>query len=358
MPISSQNAAAPALRVLIVDDSAVTRRLLADVLAEDAGLEVVGQASDGMLAMQQIARLKPDVVTLDVEMPGMDGMETLRQIRELHSGTRVLMLSNLTERGAPVTLKALMNGASDYCPKPVRSRSAAESREYLRRELLPRVRQFSRRGVGRTELRTNAPVSDGKRPLRTPQAVAIGVSTGGPQALERILPHIPKDFHLPILIVQHMPAMFTRLLAQRLALESKIGIEEAREGQEVRAGVALIAPGNYHMRVKRRGTLVNVALDQEPAENSCRPAVDVLFRSVAEVWGGNVLAAVLTGMGRDGLNGAQLLKNQGAWLLAQDEASSVVWGMPGAVTQAGLADEVVDIQQVVPAILKRSGYRG
>jgi two-component system chemotaxis response regulator CheB len=346
------------LRVLIVDDSAVTRRLLSDVLAEDAGIEVIGQASDGILAMQQIARLKPDVVTLDVEMPGMDGMETLRQIRELHSATRVLMLSNLTERGAPVTLKALMNGASDYCPKPVRSRSATESREYLRRELLPRVRQFSKRGVSRSNPREATPETGAKRPSRIPQAVAIGVSTGGPQALERILPHIPKDFPLPILVVQHMPAMFTRLLAQRLALESKIGIEEARDGQEVRAGCALIAPGDYHMRVKRRGAAVVVALDREPAENSCRPAVDVLFRSVAEVWGGSVLAAVLTGMGRDGLTGAQILKQQGAWLLAQDEASSVVWGMPGAVTQAGLADEVLDIYQIVPAILKQSGYRG
>jgi two-component system chemotaxis response regulator CheB len=356
MPTFSDSVAAP-LKVLIVDDSAVTRRMLADVLGEDAGVEVVGQASNGISAMQQIERLKPDVITLDVEMPEMDGMETLRQIRELHRGMRVLMFSNLTERGAPVTLKALMNGASDYCPKPQRSRSAEESRDYLRRELLPRVKQFAGGLVARRRPLIAEPDSETKRAGRTPQAVAIGVSTGGPQALERILPLVPKDFHLPILIVQHMPAMFTRLLAQRLSLESKIGVAEASDGQEVRAGQALIAPGGYHMRVKRRGTGVVTTLDQEPLENSCRPAVDVLFRSVAEVWGGNVLAAILTGMGRDGLGGAQVLKQQGAWLLAQDEASSVVWGMPGAVAQAGLADEVVNLDHLVPAILKRSGYR-
>jgi len=185
--------------------------------------------------------------------------------------------------------------------------------------------------------------------------VAIGVSTGGPTALGAIMPEFPADFPLPILIVQHMPPVFTRLLAERLQTTTKLKVEEAAEGAAVEPGKVLIAPGNYHMRVRKNGTKVTVTLDQEPPENSCRPAVDVLFRSVNEVYGPSTISVILTGMGYDGLRGAELLKASGGVVIAQDEASSVVWGMPGAVANAGLADAVVPLSGVVPEILRRVG---
>jgi two-component system, chemotaxis family, protein-glutamate methylesterase/glutaminase len=355
LPEASIAAALNPIRVLIVDDSAVMRRLLTEVMSEDPAVEVVGTASTGLLAIQQIERLKPDVITLDVEMPQMDGIAALKHIKERNAATRVVMLSSLTERGRPATLEALLHGASDYCAKPSRSRSAGESKEYLRRELLPKVCQF------RPAPFRNAPRQfvNGASPTpapqaRAPQALVIAASTGGPQALALILPMIPKNYPLPILIVQHMSPDFTRPLAQRLNSVSGIAVEEAASGQLLRPGLALIAPGGYHLRVRRSAANVIATLDREPLENSCRPAADVLFRSAAEVWGGNVIAAILTGMGHDGLRGTQSLWNAGAWVVAQDEGSSIVWGMPGAVASAGLAHQVLDIHRIIPAVLKRS----
>ena len=343
------------VRVMVVDDSALMRRLLADVLATDPLIHVVGNASSGDLALQQISQLRPDVITLDVEMPGLDGIETLKKIRSLHPAIRVVMLSSLTARGAPATLKALMHGASDYVAKPSSAESAEHALDYLRRELLPRVRQFAPFDRNRAATpQRSIPV--GNSPARQPRALVIGISTGGPQALAEIIPAIPAGFPLPILIVQHMPPVFTKLLAQRLCDSAKIRVEEAVQGRVVEPGVALIAPGGQHMTVKRQTGAVIAALDEGPPENSCRPAADVLFRSAAEVWGGQVLAAVLTGMGQDGLRGCEILKRKGASILAQDEASSIVWGMPGAIAHAGLADEIVNLSQFVPTVLRRIGF--
>jgi two-component system, chemotaxis family, protein-glutamate methylesterase/glutaminase len=346
------------IRALVVDDSVVIRRLVTHVLAQDPDIEVVGAASDGALALARIPQLHPHLMTLDVEMPNMDGLATLREVRKRYPGLVVIMFSTLTERGAAVTLEALALGAQDYVAKASNMGSLDRSLDSLRGELLPKVKQFFRiRGGAAPETaaapRPGAPHprawSKGPRPVR--HAVVIGVSTGGPTALARLLPGLPGDFPLPVLIVQHMPPMFTRLLAERLQTQTRLRVTEAAAGMPVKAGSVLIAPGDYHLRVRRNGRDVVVTLDQSPPENSCRPSADVLFRSAAETYGGGVIGVVLTGMGKDGLNGCEVVKGQGGYVVAQDEASSVVWGMPGFVSRAGLADATVDLDAVAPEIL-------
>jgi len=356
------------IRVLVVDDSVVIRRLVTHALEQDPSLEVVGSAPNGSIGLARIPQVNPDVITLDIEMPEMDGLQMLRQLRPSYPDLRVIMFSTLTERGAYATMEALSLGADDYVTKASNEGSLDRSMATLRGELIPKIKQFfaleeerSSPSAGATTApsrppRTTSPGS-GSRPSFAPDVVAIGVSTGGPNALGAIIPTFPADFPLPILIVQHMPPVFTRLLAERLQTTAKLKIEEASEGAVVEPGKALIAPGNYHMRVRKSGLKTVVALDQGPLENSCRPAVDVLFRSVEEVFGPAVISVVLTGMGYDGLRGAEILKAHGAFVIAQDEATSVVWGMPGAVANAGLADVVVPLDGVVPEILRRTTRR-
>jgi two-component system chemotaxis response regulator CheB len=342
------------IRVLVVDDSVVIRHLLQQALREDAEVEVAGAVPDGAAALEQIPLLKPDVVTLDIEMPVMDGLETLRHIRKRHPRLRTIMFSTLTTRGASATFEALSLGADDYVAKAPNAGSLERSLASLRMELIPKIKQFF------------ALPSEPARPARAvarrtpsrmvrPRVLAIGVSTGGPQALAALIPRIPADFPIPILIVQHMPAMFTRLLAERLQTLSRLRIEEAAGGMAITPGRVFIAPGDYHLKVRPAGPSAFVtALDQGPHENSCRPSVDALFRSLAENYGGSVLALVLTGMGSDGLHGIEKLKAAGAFSIVQDEASSVVWGMPGAVARAGLADCVLPLDQIAPELIRRS----
>ncbi len=337
------------VRVLIVDDSAVVRRLVEQLLGEVMGVEVVGTAPNGQIALQKIDRLKPDAVTLDIEMPVMDGMDTLRALRDRGSMVRVVMFSTLTERGGHTTLEALSLGADDYVTKPARTSSSDTTLDRLRKELGAKILQFF---ISETPTQGR----DLTRPRRAPHrparidVVAIGVSTGGPTALTQVLSALPKNFPSPIVITQHMPPMFTRLLAERLALKSQIRVEEAVEGSVLEPGLALIAPGGYHLKLKSSEGTVVATLDDGAPENSCRPAVDVMFRSVGETYGRNTLAVVLTGMGRDGLSGTQGLKAAGASVLAQDRATSVVWGMPGYVVDAGLADIVASLSDIAPTI--------
>lgn len=353
--------------MLVVDDSVVIRRLVTHALEQDPALDVVGAASNGAIAMQRIPQLNPDVLTLDIEMPEMDGLEVLRRVRREYPQLRVIMFSTLTERGAAITLEALTLGADDYVAKASNEGSLDRSMARLREELVPKIKQFFHlaapsREVPRPEpahLQTAPQPSRGVTIVQTaksrPKVVAIGVSTGGPTALGSILPTLPADFPLPVLVVQHMPPLFTRLLAERLHSTCQLSVEEAKQGDPVEAGKILIAPGDFHLKVVSNGAGVRACLDQSPPLNSCRPAVDALFASIGQVYGGAAIAAVLTGMGQDGLRGAEILKAQGASVLAQDEASSVVWGMPGAVVNAGIADSVLSLDHVVPAILRLTG---
>jgi two-component system chemotaxis response regulator CheB len=351
------------IRVLVVDDSVVIRRLVTHALEADPLLEVVGAASNGVIALERIPQLNPDVITLDIEMPEMDGIEMLRRVRRDYPRVRVIMFSTLTERGAAITLEALSLGADDYVAKASNEGSLDRSMTRLREELIPKIKQFFQLTGPEPAV---TPASAGRGPDATlasriatfhparkrPQVVVIGVSTGGPAALGAILPEFPAGFDLPILLVQHMPPLFTRLLAERLHAVCRMPVEEAQDKELVTPGKIFIAPGNYHLKVAGNGNGVRVELDQSPPQNSCRPAVDALFMSIGEVYHGAAIAAILTGMGHDGLRGAEVLKAQGATVLAQDEASSVVWGMPGAVANAGLADRVLPLDQIVPEILR------
>jgi two-component system chemotaxis response regulator CheB len=346
------------IRVLVVDDSVVIRRLVTHALEQDPALEVVGAASNGAIALQRIPQFNPDVLTLDIEMPEMDGLEMLRRVRCEYPHLRVIMVSSLTERGAAITLEALTLGADDYVAKTSNEGSLDRSMIRLREDLVPKIKQFfhlpGQNGAGTRAETERAPAAPPvwQSMKAPPKVVVIGVSTGGPTALGAILPELPAGFPLPILLVQHMPPLFTRLLAERLHATCRLPVEEARHDEPVKAGKILIAPGDFHMKVASDGGGVCVRLDQSPPQNSCRPAVDALFASIGEVYGGAVIAAILTGMGQDGLRGAEILKARGASILAQDEASSVVWGMPGAVVNAGLADRVLPLDRVVPEILR------
>jgi two-component system, chemotaxis family, protein-glutamate methylesterase/glutaminase len=351
------------VRVLVVDDSVVIRLLITRALEQDPALDVVGVASNGAIALQRIPQLNPDILTLDIEMPEMDGLETLKHIRRDYPQLRVIMFSTLTARGAAVTMDALTLGADDYVTKASNEGSLDRSMTRLREELVPKIKQFfhlpiqSRAGARLEPEHVPSPlVWRGSSVLQStkvrPQVVVIGVSTGGPTALGAILPALPAGFPLPVLVVQHMPPLFTRLLAERLHSGCHLPVEEARHGNLVEGGKILIAPGDFHLKVAGNPGRVRVVLDQSPPQNSCRPAVDALFTSIGEVYGGAVIAAILTGMGQDGLRGVEILKAKGANVLAQDEASSVVWGMPGAVVNAGLADRVLPLNQVVPEILR------
>jgi two-component system chemotaxis response regulator CheB len=349
------------IRILVVDDSVVIRRFITHALSEESSFEVVGTAANGVLALQKAAELKPDVITLDIEMPEMDGLTTVRQLRAASSKAYVIMCSTLTSRGASATIDALVLGANDYVTKPSNNGQMDAALAVLRDELIPKIKQFfSQQKIvappARQPMTAAANVLQTKPLFTLPverKVVAIGVSTGGPTALMEILPQFPASFPLPIVIVQHMPPIFTKLLADRLRVQSAFEVVEAALGMTLQPGRVVLAPGDYHMRLRRSTKEVSVALDQGPRENSCRPAVDVLFRSVSEIYAGGVIGVILTGMGQDGLRGVELLRSKGAFIIAQDQGTSVVWGMPGAVVEAGLADVVVGLRGVVPEILRQ-----
>jgi two-component system chemotaxis response regulator CheB len=345
------------IRVLVVDDSAVIRRVVTGELSTDPQIEVVGAAANGAIALAKMAQVNPDLVILDVEMPEMDGLETLRRLRAGFPRIPVIMFSALTERGAAATLDALTLGATDYFTKPVGAGGLDESRRVIREELAPAIKEICKRpattiGVPAVTRPAASDRPQGRSPGRV-DVVAFGVSTGGPNALAEVFRSLSVDIPAPILIAQHMPPTFTRLLAERLTANTPIPVGEARCGDLLLPGRAWIAPGNYHMTVVRDGPNVKTRLDQDPPENSCRPAVDPLFRSVAEVYGRNCLAVVLTGMGQDGLRGCEAIREKGGQVVVQDEVTSIVWGMPGAVARAGLADKVLPLAIIGAEIVRR-----
>jgi two-component system chemotaxis response regulator CheB len=353
----------PKIRILVVDDALVFRRLVSEELNNDPELEVVGTAPNGRIALAKMPQLAPDLVILDIEMPEMDGLATLAELRKLYPRLPVIMFSAHTERGAVATLDALSLGASDYFTKPTSVDGLDASLEVIRRELIPQIKTLCARAAceprspARSGRSGEVPAISGPRSAhRTPRAVqvlAIGASTGGPNALAEVFATLPGDFPVPIVIVQHMPPMFTRLLAERLSARFPIGFYEGVSGSVLQPGQAWIAPGDHHMIVVRDGTQVRLLVHQDPPENSCRPAVDVLFRSVASAYGAGTLAVVLTGMGQDGLRGCEVIREAGGQILVQDEASSVVWGMPGYVARANLADRILPLAVIGDEILKR-----
>lgn len=401
------------IKALVVDDSAVIRRLLVKILNSDPEIEVVGTAADGRLGLQRAAAHKPDVIVLDVEMPVMNGFEALTELRKTDQQTTVIMFSALTERGADATLDALGAGADDYETKPSKLRDPEELVERIRDGLIRKIKALVRTragvpaGAGRLGpspfdtmiFRTVDPVSRPivdkpttslprrvRRPSSSPvlaergpvrgkarpagpgamalakqpaltrvDVLVIGVSTGGPAALKRLLPKLQADFPVPVVIVQHMPPVFTKRMAERLDRICPLHVQEVYEGAQVHKGQIWIAPGDYHIEVSRSAGGVVLKTNQEPKENYSRPAVDVLFRSVSAVYGRHILALMLTGMGEDGLRGCQGIAEHGGQVIAQDQDTSVVWGMPGAVAKAGLAEAVLPLDDIVSEITRRMG---
>jgi two-component system chemotaxis response regulator CheB len=349
------------IRVLVVDDAAGIRLMLGRTLARDPELQVVGAASNGRVGMEKIAELAPDVVVLDLAMPEMDGLEMLRLVHQTHRHLPVVMFSALTHRGTEMTMEALLAGASDYVPKPTQMSTPDDAATYVASELVPKIKALcagaaSALGArGRDQRGAALRPGASSRPATSVRAgvVALGVSTGGPQALAEIIPKLPKGFSVPMLIVQHMPSTFTALLAERLGSLSAIRVKEAAHGDLLQRGWAYVAPGDHHMALSVTSGEVRIKLHQGPHENSCRPSVDVLLRSVADVYGAAALAAILTGMGQDGLRGCHEIRARGGSIVVQDEGSSVVWGMPRAVAEAGLADAIIPLDRFPGELVRR-----
>ena len=350
----------PKLDVLIVDDSRSYQFLLSRALEQTGKAHIVGKASDGNMALRMAGLYKPDVITLDVEMPVMDGLETLKKLKEQHAGINVIMVSALTIRGAEVTLKALEAGAFDFLGKPSLDTSEANHLELVN-QLTPILQSLLRKKT----------VSQGLTPIRTPEkkeekrvslvapvsnvpvsVIGLGISTGGPNALRELLPQFPQNFKIPILIVQHMPPMFTKALADSLNQKCSLEVKEAAHGETVRPGCVYIAPGGKQMKVEKQGLLLTIEITDDPPEKNCRPSVDYLFRSLAKTCEGSAMGVIMTGMGNDGTLGLKLMKRHGSPVIAQDEASCVVFGMPMEAIKAGVADQVLPLSQIAVGIQK------
>jgi two-component system chemotaxis response regulator CheB len=351
------------IRVMIVDDAVVVRGLFSRWVEAEADLEIVASLRTGREAVSQVERADPDVVVLDVDMPELDGIAALPQLLAKKPDLVVIMASTLTRRNAEISLRALSLGATDYIPKPDTHNEVSGSASF-RRDLIEKIRQLGLKSK-RLRGRARAPAGEAPAtlppklraaakeivlralPVNAPRVLVIGCSTGGPQALNALVTQMNSVLdRAPVLITQHMPPTFTTILAEHLARLAKRPVREAVEGEEVNAGTIYLAPGGRHMSVKRRDGIAVIALSDGALINFCKPAVDPLFASAAEVWGQKVLALVLTGMGSDGLRGAQAIAEAGGGILVQDEASSVVWGMPGQVAHAGLASAVLPLNEI------------
>lgn len=344
------------IRVLIVDDSVVVRLMLQELIREDPLLVLAGAESSGQAALDKLEVLRPDVVIMDVEMPGMNGVETVAAIRARAPRLPVIMFSSHTEDGAAVTIEALSRGAADFVTKPARTASADASMTLVREQLLPKIKALGNvrqrpRPASVQPAEFSSGVISAKRSLI--EIVCLAASTGGPEALEKVLTSLPVNFPVPIAIVQHMPPFFTKQLAKRLSEKCAIRVHEAQSGEPLEPGTALIAPGDFHLLVRRRDSRCYALTNTDAPENSCRPAADVLFRSAAEAFGNQVLAVVMTGMGQDGLKGAEAVQKSGGRVVVQDEATSVIWGMPGAVFRAGYAAKELPIDQIAAEIIRR-----
>jgi two-component system, chemotaxis family, protein-glutamate methylesterase/glutaminase len=370
------------LRILAADDSVVMRSILWKLFlmhAEDRSselprMELCGVARDGVECLEQVKRLCPDVLVLDLEMPRLNGLDVLDRLRVESRGLPVIMCSAYTEHGARSTLEALGRGASDYVTKPSEQRDFAAAMQALSQQLLPRIAALAKdanrrvenidRGVSPDNLHQVKPGETAAKASSPIEVVVIGLSTGGPSALEQLLPKLPKDFPVPVLIVQHMPKLFTGVLAERLNKCCALRVEQAYDNATIRPGTVWLAPGDAHMEVAPRRAMSDeergveacssrVRLHQQEPLNHCRPSVDYLFFSAARMYGAGTLALVMTGMGADGLNGARAVHEGGGVVLAQDEATSAVWGMPGRVSEAGIASATLPLWGIASALKQR-----
>ncbi|MGD0191844.1 MAG: chemotaxis response regulator protein-glutamate methylesterase [Rhizomicrobium sp.] len=341
------------VRAMVVDDSAVVRGFIVRILESDPSIEVLATCSNGQTAIAQIARLKPDIVILDIEMPVMDGLTALPRILAAHPGTKIIMASTLTHKNAEISLEALARGATDYIPKP--SARQLNGNGGFRRDLLQKIAVLSahshkRPGLAAAPLnlvRSAQPSLSLRSGLAAdPRILAIGSSTGGPQALLTLLKMLPQELNAPVVIAQHMPATFTTVLAQHLARASGRTSSEAVHDEVILPGRIYLAPGDFHFEVVREGATVKARLSKAAPENFCRPSVNPLFRSVARAFGGQCVTVMLTGMGCDGLEGTREIASAGGAVIAQDEATSVVWGMPGAIANAGLCTAILPLPAI------------
>ncbi len=347
-------------RVIVVDDSGFFRRRIVEILETDARIKVVGTAANGKEAIEQVAKLKPDVVTMDIEMPVMDGITAVRHIMAAHP-LPILMFSSLTQEGAQATLDALEAGAVDFLPK--RFEDIAKDRDEAKLLLRRRIHAVARQ---RMQQRAAVPVS---RPARsamqvTPapvvkrgqfQMVAIASSTGGPVALAQVLTKLPANYRFPVVVVQHMPASFTPAFAARLNQQCAVSVKEAADGDVIKPAQVLIAPGGKQLTLRQAGGEVRVEISEGDPALHYKPCADITFDSVASVYGGKTLALVLTGMGADGREGIRSLRKLGAMVWSQDEESSVIYGMPMAVAEAGLSDQVLSLRDIGPSLVKAGG---
>lgn len=367
------------IRVLVVDDTVLYRKALTDVLNLVTDVEVVGSANNGQIALNKIEQLKPDLITLDFEMPVMDGLQTLKELKKRKSDVAVVMVSAHTSAGAAVTMEALELGAYDFIAKPSCS-TLEENRRNLLKQLRPVIQSVATRRILSQTLRrgrpTPAPVKTvapavatpsaplkAMTPGRTPRAfpaghielVALGISTGGPNALAKVIPSLPKGLRVPVVIVQHMPPVFTKALADSLDNKSAVHVKEAEQGESLQAGTVYIAPGGKQMKLQRGAQGLTIRLTDDPPENHCRPAADYLFRSVSTLSGNKALGVIMTGMGADGVLGLRLMKRRGSMVIAQDKASCVVFGMPMEAIKAGVTDVVLPLDRIGAEIIKMVG---
>lgn len=350
---------------MVVDDSMIFRKVVRDSLTAMPGVEVVGVASDGKGALDRLDALKPDLITLDIEMPQLNGLQVLQELQRQRLKCGAIMLSSLTSSGARLTTQALSLGAFDFVLKPSGD-NAQDCLLQLKRELLPKIDAFrkSRCNQGATSVPTasvlvnNPPALSSPKPTGLPRAAApkvvvIGISTGGPVSLGKVLPKLPADFPVPIVIVQHMPQVFTKNLADDLNRSCALNVDEARDGEFLAPGTVRIAPGGRQLRFVNTTGRIALQVTDDPPEKMCRPSVDYLFRSAAEHFRGSVLAVIMTGMGDDGLEGCRALKPLGACVIAQDAASCVVFGMPRHIIQQGLADQITSLDEIPNALVAR-----
>ena len=367
--MTEENIVEPKIRVLVVDDSAIMRRIITTALKMDPAIQVVGIAEDGLISLDKVRELSPDVITMDIEMPNMDGLTALAEIRKFNRTVPIIMFSTLTQKGAESTIKALTSGASDYVGKPTDVSDTQAAFNILKETLIPKVKGLYKKPFkhtpkpghktfAQTQLEAEvvpAPLKEGKL-ISPPAAVVIGVSTGGPLALIEIFNVFKKPLPIPMFIVQHMPPKFTELMAQRLSTLSPVQVVEAQHGDIAENGMVYIAPGGFHLHLERMGTKIVMYTSEDPPENSCRPAVDVLFRTAAQIYKNKLLGIVLTGMGSDGLKGAKEIIDAGGEMVVQDEVTSVIWGMPGAIAKANLAHKIIPLNKVADEIINRFAF--